>query len=108
MPGPEGMEKVDKALGRRLTPGKKRDRSGASKERRTTGYNLFMKSARPRIKEAAPELGFREVTRRGAAEWKAMGEEEKAPWNEAALSARQEAYRSDAGRSEAEASGDDG
>jgi len=108
MPGPEGMDKVDKALGRRLTPGKKRDRSGASKERRTTGYNLFMKSARPRIKEAAPELGFREVTRRGAAEWKAMGEEEKAPWNEAALSARQEAYRSDAGRSEAEASGDDG
>ena len=52
--------------------------------KKLTGYTYFTKQKRPEIKEKFPELKFGEITKKVAAEWKALSKEEQQKWNDEA------------------------
>ena len=52
--------------------------------KKLNGYTYFTKVKRPEIKEKNPEMKFGEITKKVAAEWKALSQEEKDKWTEEA------------------------
>jgi len=54
------------------------------KKKQQSGFGVFSAETRPKLKEDEPALSFGGVARRLGEMWKAMSEEEKAPYHQKA------------------------